>query len=173
MWFIFCIAIYHTLKCLTVLSNCLLLVWKKNVLFCFVFVILGPYQQHMEVPRLGIKSELYLPAYATVTAMLDPSHVCDLCHSLQQCQILNPLSEARDGIHILMDTSWVFNTLSNNKNSCCGKIHVNIWPDSTIISQSLEESVDFVWFFTVMIILYSNNGSFLYFPPVLFFSITL
>ena len=33
----------------------------------------------MEVPRLGVKSELLqLLAYATATAMKDPSHVCDL-----------------------------------------------------------------------------------------------
>ena len=35
-------------------------------------------------------------AYARATAMWDPSHVCDLCHSSQQCWILKPLSEARD-----------------------------------------------------------------------------
>ena len=28
---------------------------------------------HMEVPRLGIRSEVKLPAYATATAMLNPS----------------------------------------------------------------------------------------------------
>jgi len=30
----------------------------------------------MEVPRLGVKSELQLLACARATAMLDPSHVC-------------------------------------------------------------------------------------------------
>ena len=30
------------------------------------------------------------------TATPDPSRVCDLHHSSGQCQILNPLSEARD-----------------------------------------------------------------------------
>ena len=35
-------------------------------------------------------------AYATATAMSDPSHVCDLHYSSRQCQILNPLSEAKD-----------------------------------------------------------------------------
>ena len=34
--------------------------------------------RHMEVPRLGVKSELQLPVYATDTAMQDLSHVCDL-----------------------------------------------------------------------------------------------
>ena len=38
----------------------------------FVFVFLGPHLWHMEVPRLGVKSELELPAYTsdpTATAM--------------------------------------------------------------------------------------------------------
>ena len=34
--------------------------------FVFVFVLLlGPHLQHMEVPRLGVESELQLPAYTT------------------------------------------------------------------------------------------------------------
>ena len=53
----------------------------------------------MEIPRLGVKSELQLLAYDTATATQDPSHVCDLItiHS-------NPLSEARDRTFVLMDT---------------------------------------------------------------------
>ena len=34
----------------------------------------------MEVPRLGVKLELQLQAYATATAMWDLSLVCDLHH---------------------------------------------------------------------------------------------
>ena len=45
----------------------------------------------MEVPRLGVDTELYLLAYTTVTAMQDPSRVCDLYHSSRPCWILNPL----------------------------------------------------------------------------------
>ena len=41
------------------------------------------------------------------TAMPDPSHVCDLHQSSQQCQILNPLSEARDRTCVLMDASRI------------------------------------------------------------------
>ena len=48
----------------------------------------------MEVPRLRVQSELQLPGYATATAM-------------QQCWILNLLSEATDQTHILMDTNQV------------------------------------------------------------------
>ena len=61
----------------------------------------------MEAPRLGVQSELQLPAYATATAMPDTSCICDLHHSSQQCQIPNALSKARDRTHILMDTSHI------------------------------------------------------------------
>jgi len=61
----------------------------------------------MEVPRLGVKSELQLPAYTTATATQDLSYVFDLHHSSQQHQILNPLSKARDRTHIFMDTNQV------------------------------------------------------------------
>ena len=50
----------------------------------------------MEVPRLGVESELQLPAYATGTATPDLSCVCDLHHISRQRRILNPLSEDRD-----------------------------------------------------------------------------
>ena len=52
--------------------------------------------RHMEVPRLGVESELQLPTYATATAMQDPSPICDLHHSSRQRHILNPLVETRD-----------------------------------------------------------------------------
>ena len=39
--------------------------------------------------------------------MWDPSCVCNLHHSLWQCWILNPLSEARDRTCIFMDTSQI------------------------------------------------------------------
>ena len=50
----------------------------------------------MEVPRLGVELESQLPAYATATATQDLSFICNLHHSPWQCQILNPLSKARD-----------------------------------------------------------------------------
>ena len=59
----------------------------------------------MEVPSLGTELELQLPAYTTATATSDPSHVCNLHHSSRQRQMPHPLTEARDGTHILMDTS--------------------------------------------------------------------
>ena len=67
------------------------------------FVFLGLHLWHMAVPRWGVESELQLRAYTSATAKWDLSHVCDLHHSSQQRQILNPLSEARDRTR----TSWV------------------------------------------------------------------
>ena len=75
------------------------------LLIYFVFLVLHP--QHMEVPRLGVETELQQPAYTTATVTRDLSRACDLRHGSQQRRILNPLREARHQTHILMDTSWV------------------------------------------------------------------
>ena len=86
-------------------------------IYIYIFGFLEPQLRHMEVPRLGVKSELQLPAtaIATATAMPELSHVCD--PSSKQCMILNSLSKDRDQTHILMDLSWVPNPLSHNGNS--------------------------------------------------------
>ena len=73
----------------------------------FFFFFLGPHLWHMEVPRLGVESELHLPAYTTAIATQDPSRVCDLHHSSQQFRISDPLNKARDQTCILIDTSWI------------------------------------------------------------------
>ena len=71
------------------------------------FIFLGLHLQHMEVPRLGVESELQLLSY-TVTAMPDLSCICNWHHSSWQCwRILNPLSKARDWNQVLMDPSQV------------------------------------------------------------------
>ena len=63
----------------------------------FLFsLLLGLHLWHMEITRLGVQSELQLPAYTTATATSDLSCICNLHHSSWQCQILNPLNEARD-----------------------------------------------------------------------------
>ena len=71
----------------------------------------------MDVPRPGVELELPLPTYATATSTPDLSHICYLHHSLRQCWILDPLSEARDRTYIFMDTSRILNLLSPSGNS--------------------------------------------------------
>ena len=58
---------------------------------CFVFLV--PHPQHMEVPSLGVESELQLLAYTTATVTPDSNLVR---HSSWQRWILNSLSKARD-----------------------------------------------------------------------------
>ena len=53
------------------------------LLYLFIFLFTAMHLWHMEL------------TYATVTATPE-SHIYDLQHSLWQCLILNPLSEARD-----------------------------------------------------------------------------
>ena len=55
-------------------------------LFFFPFCLGLP----LEVPKLEVKLERQLLAYATATASPDPTHICN--HSLRQCQIFNLLS---------------------------------------------------------------------------------
>ena len=50
----------------------------------------------MEIPQLGVKSELQLPAYTIATATQDLNLIWDLHHSSWQHWILNPLIKARD-----------------------------------------------------------------------------
>ena len=84
--------------------------WQHWILLSFFVVVVvvvivaisWAAPQHMEVPRLGVESELLLPAYARATTTPDLNCVCDLHHSSWQRQILNPLSKARDQ----PTTSW-------------------------------------------------------------------
>ena len=84
----------------------------KFYLFIYLFCLFGGaelHPWHIEVPRLRVQVELQLPADATATdtAVWDPSPVCDLHHSSRQPQILNPLSEAKDGTRSCMVASWI------------------------------------------------------------------
>ena len=81
---------------------------------CFCFW--GSHLQHVEVPRPAVKSKLQLPAYASATALQDASCICNLHHSSWQHRMLNPLSEARDRTHILIDTSHVHNLMCHDGN---------------------------------------------------------
>jgi len=75
--------------------------------FGCVYVFWEPHLQHMEVPKLGVESELQLLAYTTTTATPDPSCAWDLHHSSWKYWILNPLSKAMDRTYVLMDTSHI------------------------------------------------------------------
>ena len=73
----------------------------------------GLHPRHMEVPKLGVQSELQLLAYTTATATSDMSRVCHPHHSSQQHQILSPLSKARNRTHNLIVPSQIL--------FCCAK----------------------------------------------------
>ena len=73
----------------------------------------------MDVPGLGVESELQLLAYTTAMAMLDLSRICDLQRSLWQSRTLNTVSEAKDQTCILMDTSRALSQLSHSGNCPC------------------------------------------------------
>ena len=60
--------------------------------FAFFFFFFSFYGCTWARGRIGAA----VGAYTTATATPDPSHICDLHCGLLQCQILNPLSEARD-----------------------------------------------------------------------------
>ena len=83
----------------------------------FFIFFLWPHLQHMEVPGPGVKLDLQLPAYTTAASMLDPSHICELHHSLKKHWILNPLSKARDRTFTSWTLCWLLNLLSHNRNS--------------------------------------------------------
>ena len=69
------------------------------------FLFLEPYLRNMEVPRLGVKSELL--ACTTATATPDPSCIWDLCYRSGQCQSLHPLIVVRDPARTLSIVSRV------------------------------------------------------------------
>ena len=73
----------------------------------FFFFRAASMARHMEIPRLGVLSELQLLAYATAIATPDPSRICNLHHSSPQHWILNPLSKVRDQTCNLMVPSRI------------------------------------------------------------------
>ena len=65
--------------------------WKAVKYFLF-FLGLHLWLQPMDIPQLGVESELQLPAYTTDTATTDLSCIWDLCRNLRQHLTFNPLS---------------------------------------------------------------------------------
>ena len=79
---------------------------------------------HMDVPRLGVESELQLLAYSKATVTPDLGHIYNLCApACSKHQIFNPLSEARDRNRILTETTSGLNlpSLSGNSPSLSGQ----------------------------------------------------
>ena len=82
-------------------------------LFFFFFLFLGLHSQHYG----GSQARGQIGAAAA-----------SLNHSSWQRQILNPLSEAKDRTHILMDICQVRNQLSHNGNSILGLLRFLVSP---------------------------------------------
>ena len=73
----------------------------------FFLCFLGLYPRLMEVPRLGVTSELQLLACTRAAATWDPNRICNVHHSSQQHPIPAPVSEARDCTSVLMDAGRI------------------------------------------------------------------
>ena len=103
--------------------------------FSFLVFFLQMHLQHMEVPRLGVKSELQLQAYTTAIATLDLSHICNttssgnvgsLTHwtrpeiehasSRTVCHVLNLVSHNRNSK--FKSSIWLFHSLFNSSVLC-------------------------------------------------------
>ena len=81
---------------------------KKNVSFivswiCFFFFLCMAAPVVYWNSFTGGQIRAAAASLTTDTAKPDPSHICDLCRSLQH-QILNPLSKARNQTCVLTDT---------------------------------------------------------------------
>ena len=87
---------------------------KLYFLFCFRPAPVA----HGSSQARGLNLSYSCPPTLQPQQTRDPSCICDLCCSSRRCRIFNPLSEARDRTHILMDTGRVCNLLSHNGNSC-------------------------------------------------------
>ena len=97
---------FHLTLCFRVYLCCCILLASGHSLIKKNF-FLRLHLWHVEVLRVGVEVELQLPGQATATAMQDPSCIYNLCHSLWQCWIPNPLSKGRDGTRVLMDASQI------------------------------------------------------------------
>ena len=75
-----CVSVCVSVCVCVCLCVCLCVFAHTCLLACF----LGLHPQRMEVPRLGVKLELQVPAQATATATQDLSHIGNLHHSSWQ-----------------------------------------------------------------------------------------
>ena len=82
--------------------------------FFFLFMV-----KPVAYGSLHVRGWIRAAAEADTTAMTtpDPSHICSLCCTLQQCRILNLLSKTKDETCIFTERYQVLNLLSHNENS--------------------------------------------------------
>ena len=104
----------------------------------------------MEVPGLGVKSELQLQAYATATKIPDLSHICNT----GVCGNVKSLTHwSRPGIKPEPSwmLCWVFNLLSHNRNSLIYRISTahlgsaGSWGEAVGTKQAEAEEVSKEW----------------------------
>ena len=82
------------------MNNKLLKFPPPQISLFFFFLFLGLHLLHMEIPRLGVESELQLPAYATATTTAAPSGICNLYHSLMATPDPQPTEQGqRSNLH--------------------------------------------------------------------------
>ena len=77
--------------------------WKvrsKAIFFFFFFPFLGPCLLHTEVPQA--RGQIWAAAYATATAMPDPSHICNLCTHW----VRSGIKPASSGVLVGFLTCW-------------------------------------------------------------------
>ena len=93
--------------------DCLMAIWQHPgffwvfffLFFCFCFFFF--FFRATPVAYGGSQAKDLIGATATATVTWDLSRVYDPHHSSWQCQILNPLSEARNRTHNPMVPSWI------------------------------------------------------------------
>ena len=110
-----------------ILRNVQMLEVKHFFVLLFVFCLFRATSAAYGVSQARGLIGAVATGYTRATVMWDLSHICDLHHSSQQCQILNPLSKARDPTHILMDTSKI--------HFCCttmGTPRISNFKDNTV-----------------------------------------
>ena len=91
----------------SLLDPCILMDTSWVLYFILIFWLFRAAPEAYGSSQGGVESELQLLAYTTATATRDPSQICHLHHSSWQCQMADPLSEARDRTQSLMDTSRI------------------------------------------------------------------
>lgn len=93
--FLFLLSYFNFISLGLYLMNIYIYILKSS--FCIVWNVsykllppslLPPHLQHVEVPGLGVESELQPSVYTSVTGKPDPSHICDLHRCSGQHQIL-------------------------------------------------------------------------------------